>query len=469
MKQPKIITLKIESLAFEGYGIGRHNDFVYFVRGAVPGDIVEVVEKKRQKKYAFANVQKITEPSQHRIKPVCSYFGECGGCSLQNLDYEEQLFWKTQFVKDSLKKFAAIDPEIVQPALACHQTFEFRNKMEFSFSSQRWLRNEEIQNKLEILNRNFALGLHTPNNYLKVIDIDYCHIQNRYANDILNFVRAKAKEDLIEPYDNKSNAGFLKNLIIRYSVTQDAFLVILVTNHSIDKSDNQFAKDIVFSIKDTFPKVTGAIWAVNSSRSPVAKGEIKHIAGDQYLYEKILGVNYRISPFSFFQTNTYQLKIFINKILEIAELKNNQLVWDLYCGAGSITLPAASLVRNIYGFELVEDAIIDAKFNAENNNIQNAYFYQLDLHSKTIMNELIKFPRPDVVILDPPRSGMHNNLLASIMQISPQEILYVSCNPTTQARDLNILKNEYQTVYCQPIDLFPHTYHIENLIKLIKK
>ncbi len=469
MKQPKIIPLEIDSLAFEGYGIGRFDDFVYFVRGAVPGDTVEVVEKKRQKKYAFAIVDKIIAPSQYRVEPLCNYFGECGGCSLQNLDYEQQLFWKTQFVKDSLKKFAAIDPNIVKLALPCNPKFEFRNKMEFSFSSQRWLRNQEISSEIEIVNRNFALGLHTPQNYLKVIDIEQCHIQNHYANDILNYVRAKAKEELIEPYNNKSSSGFLKNLIIRYSVTQDAFLVILITNHSDDKSDKQFAKDLVLSIKNDFPKVSGSIWAINPTRSPVAKGEINYVVGNQFLYEKIINVNYRISPFSFFQTNSYQLSTFINKVLDIAELKKNQIVWDLYCGAGSITLPAANQVQNIYGFELVEDAIIDAKFNAENNNIHNAFFCQNDLHSKTIMNELIKFPYPDVIILDPPRAGMHPNLLSSIMQINSNQIIYISCNPTTQARDLNILKDKYEILECQPIDMFPHTYHIENIIKLIKK
>lgn len=469
MKQQKIIPLKIDSLAFEGFGVGRHNDLVYFVRDAVPGDIIESIEKKRQKKYAFASIHNIIEPSPYRVQPLCSFFGECGGCSLQNLSYDQQLFWKTQFVKDSLKKFASIDPEIVKAALPCNPTFEYRNKMEFSFSAQRWLRNDEISQDIEILNRNFSLGLHTPKNYQKVIDINYCYIQNRYANDILNFVREKAKEELIEPYNSKTHSGFLRNLTIRHSITHNNFLVLLITNQSNDSSDNIFAKELIIWIKENFKFVEGAIWAINSTRSPVAKGEIYYSIGTTYLYETILDIKYRISPFSFFQTNSFQLKTFISKILEITELQTNQIVWDLYCGTGSITLPVTKKVQKTYGFELVEEAIIDANYNAEINNIQNANFRQIDLHSKAIINELIKFPHPDVIILDPPRSGVHQNLLSAVLQILPNQIVYVSCNPTTQARDLKILKEKYNIVYCQPIDMFPHTYHIENIIKLIKK
>ena len=221
-------------------------------------------------------------------------------------------------------------------------------------------------------------------------------------------------------------------------------------------------------ILEKFQKVIGTIWAINSSKSPVAKGEIRIVRGEEYLFEKILDINYRISQFSFFQTNSHQLNTFIGKILEIAELKENQIVWDLYCGAGSITLPAAKYVDKIFGFELVEDSITDANYNAKLNLIENATFQQLDLHSKSIMNEFIKFPNPDVVILDPPRAGMHQNLVAALMQLEPKEIVYVSCNPTTQARDLNIMKEKYRIVACQPVDMFPQTYHIENIVKLIK-
>lgn len=468
MKHQKTINLTIDSLAFEGYGVGRADDFVYFVNGAVPGDLVEARQLKKRKSYAFAVVQNVIQPSKNRIEPRCDYFGECGGCSLQNLDYNQQLFWKTQFVKDSLKKFAGIDPDIVQPALPCLHQFEYRNKMEFSFSSHRWLTKSEIAKSEEIINKNFALGLHTPQNYQKVIDIDKCHIQNEYANGILNFVRREAKYELIYPYDSKNNEGFLKNLVIRHSATNDNFMVILITNDPNDKTDKIFAENIIDAIAVNFAKVVGAIWAVNSSRSPVAKGEIRKISGEQYLFEEILGVRYRISPFSFFQTNSHQLNPFIEKILEIADLNYNQTVWDLYCGAGSITLPAAKKVKQIFGFELVEESIVDAQYNANLNGIQNAVFQQLDLHSKAITNEIIKYPKPDVIILDPPRAGLHQNLTTAIMQIEPQEIVYVSCNPTTQARDLNLFKTKYRTISSQPVEMFPQTYHIENIIRLIK-
>ncbi len=468
MKKQEIINLTIDSLAFEGYGVGRFNDFVYFVKGAIPGDNVEVRLLKKRKNYAFANVLNVVTPSQKRIEPPCEYFGECGGCSLQNLDYDEQLHWKTQFVKDALKKFANIDPNIVQHALECSNQFEYRNKMEFSFSAQRWLTKNEIRNDNKIINKNFALGLHTPENYLKVIDINQCHIQNNYANQILNFVRSEANRQLIEPYNTRTNMGFLKNLVIRHSVANNNFLVILITNSVEYDAETNFAIDLVNSLKKKFDNIIGAIWAINSTKSPVAKGEINFVKGEQYLYENILNVNYRISPFSFFQTNSYQLNPFIAKILEIANLNANQIVWDLYCGAGSITLPAAKLANQTYGFELVAESIIDAKYNAEINKIENATFRQIDLHSKTIMNEFINYPNPDVVILDPPRAGMHQNLVQTIMNLEPKEIVYVSCNPTTQARDLNIMKEKYNVVACQPVDMFPQTYHIENIVKLIK-
>ena len=468
MKAEKILNLNIDSLAFEGYGVGRANDFVYFVKGALPGDLVEARQLKKRKSYAFAGVKKVIEPSPNRVEPVCSYFGECGGCSLQNLDYKEQIYWKTQFVKDALKKFAGIDPEIVPEALPCSQQTEYRNKMEFSFSAQRWLTKREVSQDNEIIDKNFALGLHTPENYLKVIDINQCYIQNNYANDILNFVRTEAKSEFIEAYNSQKNTGFLKNLIIRHSATNDNYLVIIITNEAKYDSDSQFATDLVNLITKKFQKVIGTIWAINRSRSPVARGEICLMKGEEYLYEKILEIKYRISPFSFFQTNSHQLNKFIGKILEIADLQANQIVWDLYCGAGSITLPAAKYVGNIYGFELVQDSVIDAKFNAKLNKIENTTFQQLDLHSKSIMNEFIKYPNPDVVILDPPRAGMHQNLVASLMQLEPKEIVYVSCNPATQARDLNIMKEKYRIVSCQPVDMFPQTYHIENIVKLMK-
>lgn len=469
MKQQKIINLTIDSLAFEGFGVGRNDDFVYFVKGALPGDRIEARQLKKRKNYAIASVQNVITPSKNRIEPRCNYFGECGGCSLQNLDYNQQLFWKTQFVKDSLKKFAGIEPEIVQPAIACSHQFEYRNKMEFSFSAHRWITKQEISDDNKIIDRNFALGLHTPENYLKVIDISKCYIQNNYANDILNFVRIEAKKECIEAYNSHLNIGFLKSLVIRHSATNDNFFIILITNSPNYESETTFAVDLVNLINQKFDKVTGSIWAINPTKSPVAKGEINFSKGEDYLFENILEIKYRISPFSFFQTNTYQLNVFIGKILEIAELNKNQTVWDLYCGAGSITLPAAKYVKQIYGFELVEDSIIDAKHNKELNKIHNSKFQQLDLHSKTIMNELVKFPKPDVVILDPPRAGMHQNLVSTLIQVEPKEIVYVSCNPTTQARDLNLLKENYRIVACQPVDMFPQTYHIESIIKLIKK
>lgn len=469
MGQLKNLTIPIYALAFEGYGVGRVDDFVYFVKNAVPGDLVEAIVTKKRKSYSYAITKNVIESSPNRISPSCKFFGECGGCSLQNLKYEEQLYWKTQFVKDALKKFANLDPSLVKMAMGSKYPYEYRNKMEFSFSANRWLTKTEVESRKEIIDRNFALGLHTPENYQKVIDIDNCHIQNSYANKILNFVRYEAKQNLLDPYDNSNNSGLLKNLVIRHSVAEDRFLVILITNSLQNEFDEFAVKNLVSNIKQNFNKVKGAILAINPTRSPVARGQIIQVEGEIYLYEKILDVEYRISPFSFFQTNSFQLNNFIQKIIEIADFKENQVVWDLYCGAGSITLPSAKFVDKIYGFELIQESIEDAKFNAELNKISNAYFQQLDLHSRNIINELVQHPKPDVVLVDPPRAGLHQNLLETLLHISPKEIVYVSCNPATQARDLNLLKENYNIVESQPVDMFPQTYHIENIVKLIKK
>jgi 23S rRNA (uracil1939-C5)-methyltransferase len=468
-KKQQSKNLEITSLAFEGYGIAKAEGMVYFVKNAIPGDVVNALIKKKRKSYVEAVVQEIIEPSEFRREAICEYFLDCGGCSLQNMPYNQQIFWKKQFVYDSLTRIAKIDQPNVQNTLEAPSEFYYRNKMEFSFSANRWLTKSEIENGGDIENKNFALGLHTPKNYLKVIDIEKCHIQNNEANIILNLFRQFAVDKKVEAFNSITNQGFLKNLVIRYSNLEDKFMVILITNKPKDENENEFFEYCANSFDLQKLKISSLIWGVNSSLLPVANGEIISQKGSKYLTEDILGIKFRISPFSFFQTNSLQLNTFVGKIIAIADLKSTDIVVDLYCGAGTITLPAAKKVKKITGFEIVVSAVEDANENAKLNNINNAEFIALDLHSKEMPQTLRNYSEMDVLFIDPPRAGMHQNLLNHILEIKPPKIIYVSCNPTTQARDLEKLKEFYELKECIPVDMFPQTYHIESIIKLIRK
>lgn len=466
--EKNLIELKIESLAFEGGGVARLNNKAYFVRNAIPGDLIIANVMHQKKKYINAEIEEILVPSKSRVKPDCKYFSECGGCTLQNMDYSEQSNWKRQFVIDSLVHIAKLTDIEVLPTIQSPAIYHYRNKMEFSFSSSRWLSKNEIKTNELITDKNFALGLHTPNNYMKVLDIDDCSIAPNNTQQIIETVRDVALNESIQPFNSKTHSGFLKNLVVRYSLHEDKLLIILITNSQARDKERNFVKTLNEKLFEKIPILKGFIWAVNNNLSNVAIGDINEIYGDSYLIEDILGIKYRISPFSFFQTNSFQLNNFIAKIIEIADPNDDETIYDFYCGTGSITLPLSKKCRKIYGFESSFQSIEDAKYNARLNNIQNAQFQVIDLNSKNITDEIQQFATPDTIILDPPRSGLHKNTIESLIKISPKKIIYVSCNPATLARDLAIITKYYSIEYAQPIDMFPQTYHVETIIKLKK-
>lgn len=461
------VELEVEKLAFEGFGIARKDELVYFVKNAIPGDTVLARVTKKKKSYCEATTLKIIEKSIDRREPNCDYFTDCGGCSLQNLEYDEQIKWKKVFVEDAFRRIGKISDVEVSATLSAPQEFYYRNKMEFSFSANRWLSQREVDSDSEIEQRNFALGLHTPKNYLKVIDIDKCWIQQDKANIILNITRKLALEFGITAFNSHSHSGFLKNLVIRYSRYENEFMVILITGNPQVNAEEEFVSVLKENLIESVPEISSYLWAINDSVSPVAQGRIVFKTGKGYLIEEILGIKFKISPFSFFQTNPTQLDNFISLILEKADFKPDDFVMDFYCGAGSITLPAARKVKQIVGFEFVESAVIDAKENAELNKITNAEFFVCDLHAKETPAMLKQYPVPDVLLIDPPRAGMHKNLVEHIIEILPKKIVYVSCNPTTQARDLEMLKEYYSIESCVPVDMFPQTYHTESVVKLL--
>ncbi|TAL69539.1 MAG: 23S rRNA (uracil(1939)-C(5))-methyltransferase RlmD [Bacteroidetes bacterium] len=461
------IELMIESIGFEGVSIARNEGLVYIVKGGIPGEKVLAVEKKKKRRYTEAVVKEVIEPSEYRTVPACRYFGVCGGCTWQNLKYEQQLYWKRQHVIDSFNRITKTEPSEIADTIPSPKIYRYRNKMEFSFGSSRWLTEEEIEQTDDISDKSFALGLHVPGRYDKVLDIEECYLIDEKAVHLLNEARNKALELSIQPFNEKTHKGFLKNLVFRNVSSGDSMLIMISTDIK-EESEKKFIEWFFYELKNKY-LISSAVHAVNNSVNTVAIGEIKRIEGKEYLIEKIDGVKFKISPFSFFQTNTEQLPVFMNEIIRIADFKKDDIVWDLFCGTGAISLLVSRDVKSVFGFELSENSIADAKENSKLNEIANTGFFCADLNSKNIKEILLGIPKCDIMIIDPPRAGMHNNLIDTILRVAPDKIVYVSCNPATQARDCGLLAEHYQIQEIQPVDMFPQTYHIESIAKLIKK
>jgi 23S rRNA (uracil1939-C5)-methyltransferase len=465
LKTDEVIELEVESIGFEGISIAKKYGKVYFVKGGLPDDVVIVNVGKKLKGYIAASIKEIITPSPYRIAPYCDYYGACGGCSWQCLTYEQQLYWKKQHIIDAHNRLGKVNANRYHNTISARQTLQYRNKMDFSFSSLRWLTTNEIATG-DVHNRNFALGLHIPGKFNQVLDIRDCKIQDPEWNNILNTIREKALILNIAPIKlNKNGGGFLKGLTLRKSMLKNETMCILITTNTTDDKEKTFIDWYKNELQTLFPNLASVVWATNDKNS-VNVGNIRFIIGKKYLTERILGIDYQISPFSFFQTNSYQLDTFIKLIIDVADIKQNNIVWDLYCGTGSITLPVAKKCSKVYGIELNSQSIEDAKKNAKFNSIDNVEFYVSDLHSPKIPDLLNALPNPNILILDPPRSGLHPNLIKHILQVKPLKIVYVSCNPATQARDLTELTTCYNLLDVYPVDMFPHTYHIENVAKL---
>jgi 23S rRNA (uracil1939-C5)-methyltransferase len=463
------ITVRIDSLAFEGKGVARVDGKVLFVRGAVPGDLVEVAITKEKKNYSEGKLVRVVEPSAKRIEPRCEHFGVCGGCSFQNIHYEEQIKWKHKFVSDAFEKIAKLNGFEIKPAIPSVEIFEYRNKMEFSFGTSRWLTEEEIQKgeQIESASKHFALGFHIPERFDKVIDINRCLLQEERGNILINEIRAKTRELGVPAYNLRTHLGFLRNVVIRYSKYSGELLLNLVTTSQIGEKEKEFLQWYrEYFLNLDF--VHHLVHTINNRFSPVAYGEYEILKGSGYLTEELHGVKYRISPFSFFQVNTKQAEVLVEKVVEFADAKG-KVVWDLYSGAGTFSLSLAQEARLLVGIEAIESAVADARVNADVNNIKNVEFLAKDLHSKSISKKLQELPKPDVIVVDPPRTGIHKNLLNALLEIMPDRIIYVSCNPTTQARDCSLMSEKYQIVEIQPVDMFPHTYHIESIALLVRK
>lgn len=468
MKQGEILELEITSYAFEGKGIARvqsgEKTFVIFVNHAYPGDLVRAKIKKRKKNFAEASVLEIIRKAPERVDARCKYFGVCGGCKQQDLDYQAQLEHKQNQVTDVFKKIGGFDSIPTCPIIPAENIFFYRNKMEFSFSQKRWLTENEIGSEKEFADGLF-LGLHVPQNYEKVLDIEECFLQSQLSASILNFTREFFREKKLDAYSTKTHEGYLRNLVVRQSANCNELMINLVTSCDNDGLISEYTN----ILREKFPQITTVINNVSSKKSGVAIGDYEKIFfGGGFIHDQIGEYKFRISANSFFQTNTKQAERLYKTAFEFAELKGDEIVYDLYSGAGTIAIYISKFVKHVYGFEASADAVKDAAVNKELNHVSNVEVYEANLYTSflPIITEK-KIPAPEVVVLDPPRSGMHINTVDDVIKLCPKKIIYVSCNPATQARDCKLFfEHGYEPIKMQAVDMFPHTYHIENIVAL---
>jgi 23S rRNA (uracil1939-C5)-methyltransferase len=460
IRKEDIVELWVEKLAFGGEGIARINGFVVFIKGAVPGDRILAKIVKKRKGYANAVIFEIIDPSPERKNASCPYSGYCGGCNYQHLEYEHQLKYKREQVIDSINRIGALRDIKVNEVIPSDNIFEYRNKMEFSFSDRRWILPEEYNDDEK--NDGFALGLHVPGTFYKVIDIDACLLQHKTGNAILKSVKQYVEETKVPVYGLKSHKGFWRFLTLRYSEAFDQWMVNIVT------SDNGYdlIKPLAERLHIQFDNIATVINNISRKKAAIALGEEEEIiTGEGYIKENIGPYIFRISANSFFQTNTSGAEKLYEKVIEFAELDKSERVIDLYCGTGTIAVYLSKYAREIVGMEISENAVSDARLNCRLNNISNCSFIHGDIKD-TISSLTFE---PDVLIIDPPRTGMHKDVIGQIINMGIKKIVYVSCNPATMARDLGILAGKYEVSEIQPVDMFPHTYHIESVAKLVRK
>jgi 23S rRNA (uracil1939-C5)-methyltransferase len=484
LKKGDTLELEITRYAAEGKGIAKINrniikpetdpqqqdsgeaNYVVFVQGAYPGDKVTAQLRKIKKSYAEAVIVKLISPSKDRVEPRCKYFGTCGGCKQQDLNYEIQLKYKQELVKETFEHIAGLKDFDFEKIIPSANNFFYRNKMEFSFADRRWLTKEEIGSE-NVFDKEFALGLHIPRIFDKVLDINECFLQSEVSNEILNFTRKFFKEKNVSTYSTKTHTGYLRNLTIRQSQNKNDLMVNLVTS----KEDDDLMKEYSSEILKSIPQITTVINNINKKMASVAIGDYEKVYhGEGFIYDKIGNYDFRISANSFFQTNTVQAENLYKTAMEFAELKGDEIIYDLYSGAGTIAIYVSGKANKVIGFESFRSAIRDAAENALLNQVENVQFAEANLYKSFLpIIEQNNIPKPDVVIIDPPRSGMHKTTVDDVIQLNPEKIIYVSCNPATQARDIKLMVEAgYNLKKMKPVDMFPHTYHIENVALLLK-
>lgn len=464
---PILENVLITDIAAEGKSLARVNDLVVFVPFTVPGDIVDLQVKKKKHSYCEAEVIRFVEYSKLRVKPMCEHFGICGGCKWQNLPYEEQLKAKQKQVHDQLIRIGKIELPDFRPIMGSVKTSEYRNKLEFGASNKRWLTKEQIASNVVFDNMN-AIGFHITGAFDKILPIEKCWLMDDLHNQIRNEVRDYAINHEISFFDLREQHGLLRDLIIRNSNTGE--WMVIVQFHYDEDGDEMRAKALLQHIADKFPQITSLLYVNNQKcNDTIGDQDVKVFKGIDHIFETMEDLRFKVGPKSFYQTNTEQAYHLYSVAREFAALTGNELVYDLYTGTGTIANFVAKKAKHVIGIEYVPEAIEDAKVNSSINGLENTEFYAGDM--KDILNDefIAQHGRPDIVITDPPRAGMHPDVVQTILHTAPKRIVYVSCNPATQARDLALLDVDYKVMAVQPVDMFPHTPHVENVVLLERR
>ena len=464
---PLIEDVEITGVAAEGKALCRIDDCVVFVPFCVPGDIVDLQITRKKHSFMEARVERFKRYSDERCAPRCKHFGECGGCKWQILPYSAQLRYKQQQVVDNLTRIGKVELPAISPILGSKKEYEYRNKLEFSFSDKKWISWDAIHaaGGIENVDKSYALGFHTSGSFDKVLDIEECHLMPEVNNRIRNFLREYGREHGLTFYNEREHAGFLRSLILR-SNEQGEIMVTL----SFAEDRPQERDALLNELHERFPEVTALLWVLNEKyNDTIGDLEVHTFFGNDYIIETMESLHFKVGPKSFYQTNTEQAYELYKVVRAYAGLTGGELVYDLYTGTGTIAQFVASKARQVIGIEYVPEAIEDAKINAEFNGITNTLFFAGDM--KKVLDEAFieKYGRPDVIITDPPRAGMDEDVVKTILFAAPKRIVYVSCNPATQARDLQLLDTHYKVVAVQPVDMFPHTQHVENVVLLEEK
>jgi 23S rRNA (uracil1939-C5)-methyltransferase len=461
---PILENVQITDIAAEGKAIARVNDVVVFVPFVVPGDVADLQVTRKKSHFMEARPITIHHYSDKRIDPVCEHFGICGGCKWQMLRYDEQIAHKQKEVTDNLTRIGKVELPTITPIIGSAKTEFYRNKLEFTFSNKRWRTYEEMNENKQFDTMN-AVGFHIPGQFDKVLDINYCWLQGSKSNELRNEIRRYALEKGLTFFDIRNHEGFLRTMMVRSTSTGELMLIVVFYHEDVEAREA-----LLTHLTEKFPEITSLLYVINSkANDTITDQEIITFKGADCIYEEMEGLKFKIGPKSFYQTNSEQAYELYKVARNFAQLTGNELVYDLYTGTGTIANFVAHQARQVVGIEYVPEAIEDAKINSAINNIDNTLFYAGDM--KDILNEdfIQKHGRPDVIITDPPRAGMHEDVIEAMLFADPKRIVYVSCNAATQARDLNLLDKAYKVTAVQPVDMFPHTHHVENVVLLEKR
>ncbi len=458
---PVVEGLEITGVAAEGKSLARWNDLVVFIPYGAPGDVADVRITRKKHSYAEGVIERLVKPSDVRIEPFCSHFGVCGGCKWQHLPYPEQLRFKRRQVVDALERIAKVELPEINQILGSEHTIRYRNKLEFTFSNKSWLTREQLESGNEFSDRD-AAGFHIPGAFDKVLDISSCYLQDDISNRMRQYVKRHAKEMGYTFYDLRAQKGLMRSMVVRTSSTGEVMLTVVFGE------DNPVAiGEMMGAIADQFPQITSLFYVVNLKvNDSLSDQTFVLFKGREYMEDKMEDLTFRVGPKSFYQTNSRQAYELYKVARRMAALTGKELVYDLYTGTGTIANFVARQSRQVIGIEYVPEAIEDAKLNSMVNGIDNTLFYAGDMKNVLTDNFVAHHGRPDVIIVDPPRAGMHEDVVNVILNAQPQRIVYVSCNPATQARDISLLDVKYRVVEVQPVDMFPHTHHVENVVAL---